>query len=250
MVKSIMIPTQAFILAGGRGERLRPLTEKIPKPMVLVQGMPILEHAINGLVEHGVKKIIIATGVMENKIREYFGSGGKFGVDITYSHENKPLGTGGALVKAKNLLGKKFFMLNGDNLSDINFTEMNEAHEKKNAVATIALIKVLEVSQYGVAKLEGNKIIEFVEKPMTETAPSNWANSGAYILEKQAIDMLPNGFSMIEKNLFPALAKKGALFAYMHTGQWFPTDTPEKYEKANKEWKNPQSKELKKQGLY
>lgn len=235
-----MIPNQAFILAGGRGERLRPLTEKIPKPMVEISGKPILAHAINGLALHGVKKIIIATGFMSEKIREFFGDGKKFGVEINYSHEEKPLGTGGALLHAQNLLDKKFFMLNGDNLSDINFTEMHMAHEQNNAAGTIALVQVDDVSNYGIARLEGEKITEFVEKPAKENAPGSWANSGAYILEKTAMDLLPVGHSMIEKALFPALAQKGALFAYRHFGQWFPTDTPEKYEKANKEWKTPQ----------
>lgn len=234
-----MIPTQAFILAGGKGERLRPLTEKIPKPMVSINGKPILEHAINGLAIHGVKRVIIATGVMEEKIRNFFGDGKNFGVEIIYSHEEKPLGTGGALTNAQSLLEKKFFMLNGDNLSDINFSQMHSVHEKNNSTATIALVQVEDVSNYGVARLEGEKITDFVEKPPVQNAPSNWVNSGAYIIEKKALSLIPEGQCMIEKTLFPALAKKGLLFAYKHNGQWFPTDTPEKYQKANAEWKNP-----------
>ena len=235
-----MIPKQAFILAGGRGERLKPLTENTPKPMIEVKGKPILAHAINGLVDHGVKKIVIATGVMAEKIKDFFEEGKQFGVEIIYSHEETPLGTGGALKHAESLLDKKFFMLNGDNLSDINFTEMNKTHEKNNAKCTIALVAVQDVVHYGIARLEGGKIIEFVEKPAKENAPSNWANSGAYILEKETLELIPEGFTLIEKTLFPALAKRQSLFAYRHFGQWFPTDTPEKYEKANKEWKSPQ----------
>lgn len=232
-----MQPKQAFILCGGKGERLRPLTNDIPKPMIEVNGKPILLHLVEQAKRAGAKEIILATGHMQEKIKDFFGDGKKFGVKVSYSHEDSPLGTGGALKKALDMVREKFLMLNGDNLFDIDFEKMNSLHEKNMALGTIALVQVNNVAHYGVAKLVQDKIIDFVEKPLPENAPSNWANCGAYILEKKCMNFIPNGFSLIEKNLFPKLAAEGKLFGYRHFGQWFPTDTLDKLEKARKEWK-------------
>ncbi len=131
--------TQALVLAGGRGERLRPLTDSIPKPLVRVAGKPILQYSIELLSAHGVEEIILATGHMHEKIEQFFGSGKGFGVKIRYSVEKEPLGTGGALKAAQGLLGERFFMVNGDNIADFNLREMALCHLSSGALATIAL---------------------------------------------------------------------------------------------------------------
>ncbi len=220
--------TQAFVLAGGKGERLRPLTNDIPKPLVKVAGEPILQHCIEQLARHEVEEIILGTGHMHEKIEAYFGSGEKFGASIVYSVETEPLGTGGALKQAKGLLDKNFFMLNGDNIADFDFTQMQTEHAENRGLATIALVEVEDVSGYGIARLEGKKIVEFVEKPARKKAPSNLANAGAYIIEKKALEFLPEGFNLIERTMFPALAKKGKLFGFKHKGLWLTTDTLER----------------------
>ncbi len=147
------------------------------------------------------------------------------------------LGTGGALKLAEPLLEKKFLMMNGDTLMDINLTEMTKLHEKSKALATIALIKVENVESFGIAKLKGNVIEEFIEKPKKENAPSNLANAGAYILEKENLKFLPDGFCLIEKTMFPVLAKQRKLHGFVHKGKWLPTDTIERLENARKNWK-------------
>ena len=223
------------MLAGGKGKRLWPLTDKIPKPLVKVMGKPILEYSVDLLARHGVEEIILSTGYMHDQIEKHFGSGEKFGVKISYSVEEEPLGTGGALKKAENLLHEKFFMLNGDNISDYDLTALTERHEKQQALATLTLVEVVDVSSYGVARLGGEKIVEFVEKPAPEEAPSSLANAGCYAIEKKALKFLPSGFNLIEKTLFPALAEQGKLFYYIHKGKWFTTDTHERLEKAEKE---------------
>ncbi len=227
---------QAFILCGGKGERLKPLTDDLPKPMVDVKGKPMLLNLVEYLAGFGVKKFVFATGYRAEKIKEFFGDGKKFGVEIKYSHETTALGTGGALKNAKLLLDKSFFMLNGDNLSDVDLEKMEKAHFTKNAAATIALVNVRETKNYGIARLEGDKIKEFVEKPPENKAPSRWANAGLYIMENSCIGLLPDGFCMVEKTLFPALAKHGKLFGFRHEGKWFPTDTIEKLEEARKKY--------------
>ncbi len=223
---------QAFVLAGGKGERLRPLTNNIPKPLVKVRGKPILQYSVELLTEHGVKEIILGTGYMHEKIEEYFGAGKKFGVKILYSVEKEPLGTGGALKATEKKLESRFIMLNGDNIADYDFTAMAKEHERNSALATLALSRVKDVTSFGVAKLEGAKIVEFAEKPSKEEAPSNWVNAGAYVIEKKAMEFLPQGFNLIEKTMFPALARRGKLFGYKHKGKWFTTDTLERLEAA------------------
>ena len=154
--------------------------------------------------------------------------------------EGKPLGTGGAVKAAQEMLGKEpFIMLNGDNLMDVDYRKMAAVHEKNKALATIALVEVKDVTGYGVARLQGEKITEFVEKPAPGLEPSKRINAGCYVLEPKALVFIPDGFSLIEKTAFPALAKKGRLYAFSHVGQWFPTDDPPKWEAAKKAWKPP-----------
>ena len=226
---------QAFVLAGGKGERLKPLTNDIPKPLVKVKGKPILQYNIELLAKHGVKEIILGTGHMHEKIEDYFKDGATFGMSIVYSVETEPLGTGGALKQAEEMLDEKFFMMNGDNISDFDLTQLAEKHENLDAMATLSLVEVDNVSSYGVAKLDGERIIEFVEKPAKEDAPSNFVNAGCYAINKKAMELLPEEFNLIEKTMFPKLAEQGKLFSFKHKGYWFTTDTLERLKKAEKQ---------------
>ncbi len=229
-----MAISQAFVLAGGKGERLRPLTNSIPKPLVEVAGKPILQYNIELLCRHGVREVVLGTGHLHQKIEEFFGNGKKFGASITYSVEKEPLGTGGALLAAAQMLDSRFFMLNGDNIANFHLTEMGREHIANSALGTIALTAVEDVSGFGVAAVDGKKITEFVEKPQPGKAPGNLVNAGTYVLEKKALEFLPPGFSLIEKTVFPALARRGALFAHIHKGAWFTTDTLERLARAEK----------------
>jgi mannose-1-phosphate guanylyltransferase len=146
------------------------------------------------------------------------------------------LGTGGAVKQASEKAGEEFVLIWGDNLMDIDVKKLIEQHKEYNGLVTMALTPREDVENFGVATLEGNKIIGFVEKPKREEAPSNLINAGAFIVNKKSLDILPIGFSMIEKQCFELLAKQGMVYGFTHVGQWFPTDTIEKYEKANKEF--------------
>ena len=228
---------KAIILAGGKGTRLRPLTYKIPKALLPINGKTLTEHLFDLLKRHDITDIFISIGYLSEKIKKYFKDGKGFGVNIKYLEENEPLGTAGPLKLAKNELTESFLVSNGDELKDINLDEMYEQHKKNKALVTIALTKVSDSSQYGVAKLEGEKILEFVEKPKKEDAPSNLINSGLYIIEPEVIEMIPDGFVMLEKAVFPKLAEKGKLFGYSFPGQWFDTGNMGRYNNALKEWK-------------
>ncbi len=231
---------KAFILAGGKGTRLRPITYEIPKPMVLIHGRPLLEHTINLLKKNDIRNIILSIGYMGEKIKEYFGNGSKLGVNISYVEENEPTGTAGALRLAKPLLDDcNFIMINGDNLYKIDYPEMIQASLSNGAVATIALTTVSDPSKFGVAKMKGTRIVDFVEKPKPDEAPSNLINAGIYIFNSKIFDYIPDKhFSMIETEVFPKLIADEQFYGYVMEGQWLPAGTLEEYEQAIKEWKD------------
>ncbi len=221
----------AFVLAGGKGTRFKPITEEIPKPMIPLQGKPLLQHTIDLLRKYGITHVIISLGYKGDKIKEYFGDGSRFGVRITYVEEEEPQGTAGPLRLAKDLLKETFVMCNADELKEIDLLDMYLFHKEHNAVATIALTTVDNPSAYGVAKLQGNKIYEFIEKPINP--PSNFINSGLYILEPVVLGFVPKeGFAMIEKDVFPQIAKKQKLVGYPFTGYWRDLGNMDSYAKA------------------
>ena len=230
------MPSKAVILVGGKGTRLRPLTLNTPKCMIEIQGKTVTEHLFDLLKNYGIRDVIMSIGYLKEKVKEYYGDGSKFGVNITYVEEDEPLGTAGPLKLAKDYLKDSFIVTNGDELKTINIPRMFRLHKRKDALATIALTTVTDPTQYGVAKVSGSRILEFVEKPKAEEAPSNLINSGFYIMEPEAIEMIPNGFSMLEKDVFPKLAKEGRLRGFLSEGQWFDIGTLERYETAKKKW--------------
>jgi len=229
---------KAIILAGGLGTRLRPLTDTTPKPLLPIKGIPILQHAIDNLKAHGITEIIQGISFHAEKIQSHFKDGKHLGTNISYSIEETPLGTGGAVKQAAKGLQEPFILLWGDNLTDINFTEMISAHNKNNSKVTMALTPREDVEYFGVAKLDGEKILDFIEKPKREEAPSNLINAGAFIINPEVLNMLPEGKSSIEKDCFEKIVKEGKMYAYNHQGQWLPTDTLEKYNLAEKNF-NP-----------
>ncbi|MBI2669518.1 HAD-IIB family hydrolase [Candidatus Woesearchaeota archaeon] len=226
-----MIDT-AIILAGGLGTRLRPLTDSMPKPLLPMKGKPIVHQIIENLKKFGVTDVILSIGYKAEQIQEYFGNGAQFGVRIRYSIENTPLGTGGAIKQAASGLQKPFFLLWGDNLMDIDGDAMYKAYLRHASQITMALTPREDVENFGVAKLEQKKIITFVEKPKREEAPSNLINAGAFIINPDILKILPEGVSSIERDCFEKIAPLREISAYIHPGQWFPTDTLEKYQMA------------------
>ncbi len=223
----------AIIVAGGLGTRLRPLTETIPKPLIPVHGKPIIEHTILNLKKHGVKNIILSIGYRAELIKEHFQDGEKLGVSISYSIETEPLGTGGAVKLAAANLTAPFILVWGDNLMDIDYGRLQEEYCKNNTPIIMALTPREDVENFGAARLDGNKIMAFIEKPQREEAPSNLINAGAFIIEPKCLNILPEGKSSLEKDCFEKLAPLGEISAFVHDGQWFPTDTLEKYYHAN-----------------
>ncbi|MBC8495693.1 nucleotidyltransferase family protein [archaeon] len=230
-------PTKAFILAGGKGKRLRFLSKDTPKPLMKIKGKPIIQYNIELFKKHGIRDIIISVGYKADLIKKELGDGRKFGVNLTYVEEKNALGTAGPLKLARPFLKETFIMCNADELKNIDLDDMFNFHQANKGLGTIALTSVQDPSAYGVALLNGNKIMTFVEKPSKENAPSNLINAGLYILEPDVIDCIPDGFAMLETDVFPKLASEENLYGYPFSGQWFDTGTPERFKFAEDKWR-------------
>lgn len=225
----------AVILAGGFGTRLQHLTKDMPKPMIPLLGKPILEHLILHLQQYGVDNIILSVGYCAQKIIDHFGKGNKFGVNIQYSLETEPLGTGGAVKKIAQRLKDDFILLWGDNLCDIDVDKLLSTHRKHNSPLTMTLVEREDTENFGVAVVQNEQIIGFVEKPKREDAPSQLINAGIFVMSPSLLESLPDRCS-IEKELFEKIVKKQKISYYSHPGKWLPTDTPEKLELARLKW--------------
>lgn len=234
---------KAVVLVGGKGTRLYPLTKEMPKALIPVHGRPLLSHLFDLLKRHGIHNVYLCVGHMKEGIKNHFKDGSEYGMHVGYIEEDVPLGTAGPLRLGKNHLTETFVCSNGDELKDINLDEMYKQHKLSGAKVTIALREVGDPSQYGVARLEGTRILEFVEKPAREDAPSNLINSGLYIMEPSVVDMIPEGFCMLEKDIFPKLAEQGKLFSYIFSGKWFDTGTSRRYAEALCGWKDLDSQD-------
>jgi mannose-1-phosphate guanylyltransferase len=225
---------QALILAGGEGTRLRPLTSTIPKPIVPLGDRPFISYMIEWLRGHGVDDVVLACGFMADAVRAVLGDGDALGVRLRYIEEPEPLGTGGALKYAQDLLGDRFLMLNGDVLTDIDVTAQLKQHEQTDARATLALVPVEDPTAYGLVRRSGDgAVTEFVEKPSPDEVDTNLINAGAYILERDVLDeMPPAGTNVsIERDVFPLLVGRG-LFGYAAHGYWLDIGTPDRYLKG------------------
>ncbi|TSC77118.1 MAG: mannose-1-phosphate guanylyltransferase [Parcubacteria group bacterium Gr01-1014_31] len=231
-----------IILAGGKGERLRPLTDHMPKVLIPVQGKALLEHVIELLKAAGVDEVVLSTGHMGDKVREHFANR-DVGVKLSFLHETTPRGTAGPLLmlrEAGRIPADDFYLINGDNLFSTDLRAMMACHRAHGGAATIGLHQVDDPSAYGVVRLEGDRIVEFVEKPARGQAPSTLINSGYAILSPAAFAYVPSkSVVMNEYDVYPALAKAGLLYGHRGEGQWFDTGTAERYLQVQREWRKP-----------
>jgi|GEM_PF-5177 len=229
--KDLPYPVKALILAGGFGTRLKPvLGDEIPKPMALFAGKPFLEHQIRFLRDQGVTEIVLAVHHLSDKIKSYFGDGRRWNTDITYSEEETPLGTGGAIKNAEKYLGGgPFLVLNGDSYSHINIRKLLNFHSSHEHQFTISLFKTSESLHYGNVVLEGNIISQFSEK---EGVGTGIVNRGIYVLDSRIFQYIASGSKIsLEKEIFPILARERNLFGYLEDGYFMDIGRPETHEK-------------------
>jgi len=224
--------TQAVILVGGQGTRLRPLTCNLPKPMVPVLNLPFLEHVIHNLKAHKITDIIMAQHYLAESIENYFGNGNDFGVKLTYVMEDNPRGTAGAIKNVEKYIKGTFFVLNGDIFANRNFTDMLKMHRRNHASATIALTPVDDPTIYGVVEIDANKrVTRFLEKPKKEEITTNLINAGTYVLEPEVLKRIAPGIKVsIERETYPQmLSDREPVYAYAAYDYWMDTGTTEKY---------------------
>jgi mannose-1-phosphate guanylyltransferase len=228
---------RAVVLVGGFGTRLRPLTYSVPKPMLPVGHVPIIERLITNLVRGGVTDVTLSLGFKPEPFIEAFPSGTCAGARLSYAVEPEPLDTAGAIRFAADAAGidDTFVVVNGDVLTDLDIAQLIAFHRAKGAEATLHLIAVDDPSSFGVVALDADGRVErFVEKPAPGTAPSNLINAGTYVLEPSVLGRIPLGEKVsIERVTFPAIVEAGGVFAMATDDYWIDTGKPELYLAAN-----------------
>lgn len=183
---------RAMVLAAGLGTRLRPITYEMPKPMVPVLNKPVMEHILRLLAKHGFTETIANLHWFPELIEDHFGDGSGCGLALTYSREEALLGTSGGVRNAAGFLGDSFLVISGDALTDIDLTAMREFHESHEGIATLAMKRVEDTSQFGVAIVGSDGRIQgFQEKPDPSEALSDLANCGIYMFRSEIFDFFP-----------------------------------------------------------
>ena len=229
---------KAVIMAGGEGTRLRPLTSNQPKPMLPMANIPMMEHVVNLLRQHGFEDIVVTVAFMANAIRTYFGDGSEFGVRMVYATESTPLGTAGSVRNARDELDERFLVLSGDVLTDIDLAQVVDFHDARGGLATLALKAVDNPLEFGIViTREDGSIERFLEKPTWGQVFSDTINTGIYVLEPEIFDFIPEGLPVdFSGDSFPeALAAGKPLFGYVADGYWEDVGTLEAYLKAHQD---------------
>lgn len=218
-----VITIKGIIMSGGIGTRLRPLTCHLPKPMVPIFNKPVMEYAIDLLKGHGIEDIGVTLYYLPSMIMDYFGDGKKFGVNLKYYIEDKPLGTGGSVKNADEFLDSTFIVISGDGFTNIDLTKAYEFHKERGSKATLVLKREPVPLEYGVVITdEKGRIIRFLEKPSWGEVFSDTINTGIYILEPDALDYYKIGENFdFSKDLFPRLLKDNIpMYGYITEDYW------------------------------
>jgi mannose-1-phosphate guanylyltransferase len=228
---------KAVVLVGGIGTRLRPLTLTVPKQVLPIAGVPMIERVLAYLEPHGVDEVVLSLGYLPDAFIALFPEGRAGSVRLTYAVEPEPLDTAGAVGFAARYAGidERFLVVNGDILTDLDVSAMVDFHVRREAEATISLAKVSDPSAFGLVLVDGEgKVVEFVEKPAPGAAGPSLINAGTYVLEPSVLDHIPQGRRVsIEREVFPALAAAGALYGFDSPDYWTDTGKPLEYLEAN-----------------
>jgi len=234
LLKPKTYPNKVILMVGGLGTRLRPLTEKTPKPMLNVGGKPILQTIVEKFASYGFKNIIMCVNYKSHIIQDYFGDGSRFGVNIEYVLENKRMGTAGALSLLKEKPKEPFFVMNGDILTNVNFENMLEYHIQNKAIATMAVREYDFQVPFGVVKMENNEIKKIEEKPLYKF----FVSAGIYLLNPECIDYIPKDEFYDMPTLFEKLIENNKkTISFPLREYWLDIGRIEEYEKAQIEYK-------------
>jgi mannose-1-phosphate guanylyltransferase len=225
--------TNAVILVGGGGTRLRPLTYAVPKPLIPVINRPLISLLIGNLQRHGVRRIVLAAAAAERRLEAELKDGSDLGVSLMYSYETEPLGSGLAVKQAARDLNAAFFVCNGDVITDLDLSAMAARHIEQEATLSISLSPVDDPSAFGVAELgPADRITRFVEKPSRAEAPSSWANAGTWIFEPKVLEHIPDEKmdGSLERLVFPSLIADGfTVQGFPSRAYWMDVGTSDRY---------------------
>lgn len=205
------LPDTAVILGGGTEEAVTQVLRE-------EDGKPIIKKNVEYLAEEGISTILIVSKETD-RISEALGDQKQYDVDIQYISETTPLGTGGILHLIKPYVQGAFILTNGDEFADVKLRDLYTFHKHNNGWCTIALTTIDDPSQYGVALLNGNRIVAFVEKPDKKHAPSNLISAGLYVVEPKTIGLIPEGYAKLEYDVFPKLVKQDTLYGFPYSGE-------------------------------
>ena len=230
---------KAVVMAGGEGSRLRPLTLNRPKPMVPLVDRPVIGHIIELLRRHDITDIVITVQYMANVIQDQFGDGSAHGVTITYSHEDRPLGTAGSVKNAADLLQEPFLVISGDALTDIDLSQVIMRHHSSGAIATMTLTRVPNPLEYGVAICDNHGFVtDLVEKPSWGEVFSDTVNTGIYVFDPAIFDYI-EAETVVDwsKDVFPRIRQEGHKIAgCVVDGYWTDVGTIEEYMRATRDY--------------
>lgn len=225
-----------FLMAGGFGTRLRPLTNTCPKPMLPIGQKPILEIIMQGFINAGFYRFYISTHYMPELIREHFGDGGKWGVEIQYIHEDEPLGTGGALgLLPHDEIDKPMFMMNGDLLSTLDYRSLVAFHEEHGGVATMCVREFEQQVPYGVVQSVGGRVVDMVEKPVHKFS----VNAGIYLLSPELVRSVQPGTRLDMPTLLLSEIDAGrTVNQFVMSDYWLDIGHMEDFQRAQKDFES------------
>ncbi|MGH9069591.1 MAG: sugar phosphate nucleotidyltransferase [Acidimicrobiales bacterium] len=227
---------KAVVLVGGEGTRLRPLTLDTPKQMLPVVDTTMIERVLGHLGDHGVDEAVLSLGYRPEAFLAAFPDGLACGIKLRYAVDPEPLDTAGAIRFAAQeiAVSETFIVVNGDVLTDADFSALLARHRQLGAEATIHLTPVSDPSAFGVVPTDdGGRVLAFIEKPKAGEAPTNLINAGAYVLEPAVLDLIPPGRRVsAERETFPALVARGGLFGWPSEDYWIDAGTPDAYLRA------------------
>ena len=229
LIEENFINETFFILAGGKGLRMRPLTKKLPKPMLHISGKPMIELIINNAKEFGFRNFVLSIGYLGEVIKEYFGNGDKFGINISYIQEEKPLGTAGSLAYLdKDLLTDYVFITNGDVVTSLEYSNMLNFAKYTNADGVIAVKEFALQNPFGVIETKNDNFIGISEKPIYKST----INAGVYVISKSLISSIEKGSYLDMNQLFEkAFNNKKNLKVFALHEDWVDVGRPEDYKK-------------------
>jgi NDP-sugar pyrophosphorylase family protein len=228
---------RAMVLCAGYGMRLGDLTHEVPKPMLLLEGRPLLEHIIANLSRQGFREIGVNLHFLPGCITSYFGDGSRWNVQIRYSHEPQLLGTAGALAKMADFLAQEncFLVHYGDVLTNQDFSPMIELHRSRKAKVTL-LVHERKGSNSVVDMDAEGRVVGFLERPSDEArrrSDSSWVNSGVSYCSSEVLQVIPTGFpSDIPRDILPKLVSEGRVYGFPLSGYRCAIDSPERLEQA------------------